>query len=322
MKKAISVCSIFVLIISVCTSWALAFDASEVDGADVVINPLQMESLKLTMSQNSFNEEDIAKEILERIGISEAIISSIPDEKLLQIYDSRKVEKSEIYICLSEDGDVKEFSKTDFEKEFSKGIKEVAEKNYESTPTQNSWAKLATYAIQSNSDKTSYLYMAGCEWLTSPLVRMDDYIAIASTEGSIDPESALSLMSYAKVDYTTGTTTNVNVEKKYPDGIVSFGRLAYSSFNLLNNRTSSSNGQVTGVSYQSFAMLIMINAKQINASISLPFNVSSAYFHKTIKTITNVGVSAGTDGLSGNITIKPSICFSRISNSLQVIHNV
>lgn len=67
--------------------------------------------------------------------------------------------------------------------------------------------------------------------------------------------------------------------------------------------------------------MIMIEAKQIIASISLPFNVSSAYFHQKIVVVTGISVSVGTGGLSGNISIKPAPAFSKIYNSMPWVHN-
>lgn len=187
---------------------------------------------------------------------------------------------------------------------------------------ENSLAKLQTWVMQGNTDRTSYSYSASCTWLTRPFWRMDDYIAIGVTEGSVKPESALAILTYTKTDLGTGASTDEYREKSGQNEMKVPGKHAYAFFNLPNNLASGdSNGTVSGITYTGFNMMIWLNGTMTNASHTVPMNVVSAYFHQKVVVVTSAEVSFGSSGASATLSISPRYGFSEIINNVDYTHS-
>lgn len=56
---------------------------------------------------------------------------------------------------------------------------------------------------------------------------MDDYIAIGVTEGSVNPDSALSIFTYTRTDYGTGQCTDEYETKEGQSQMKVPGKYAY-----------------------------------------------------------------------------------------------
>lgn len=197
------------------------------------MNPMQMSFLKLSARRKGMDAYETARAILRQVGYPESIIKAMPEDKLLQVADSRRIEAKEEHVCISPEGEAVSASRAQYETEqnASKGISVLTTKP--STPTENSWAKLQTWVMQRNSDRTSYAYSAGYTWLTTPFWRMDDYIAVGVTEGSVTPESALAILAYTRTDFGAESSTEEAEVKSGQNQIEVPGKYANTFFDLL-----------------------------------------------------------------------------------------
>lgn len=318
-KRVIAISVTVILLLLSLTSSLSALDAAVTADAEVAMNPLQISVFKFSARRKGLDTCETARAILQQIGYPESIINVMPEDKLLQVVDSRWIETKEEYVCISPDGEAVSSSKAQYEAEqnASKGISVLTTKP--STPTENSWAKLQTWVMQGNTDRTSYSYSASCTWLTRPIWRMDDYIAIGVTQGSVNPDSSLSVFTYTRTDLGTGASTDEYRTKTGQNEIPVPGTYAYAFFNLPDNLASgNADGTVSGIIYTGFSMMIWLNGTMTNASSTVPMNVVSAYFHKVIA----IDISAEVSLNGAALSISPKGMFNKIINNVEYTHSM
>ena len=322
MKKFIAQILVVILLVSICTISLSAFDSAD-SNTQVVLNPIQMFFLRHSVTNQDVSEVEAAKEVLRRIGYTEGVIQALPTDKLLGFLDLRQIVSKETYVCILPDGNIISSSQAQYEQEQA-SLPEISPLSTgTSEPTTNSWAKLTTYVGQSNSDRTQYSYSCLCEWLTIPFWRMEDYIAIGVTRGSISPDSVLSILTYAESDMATGKTTTKYEVKTGQNEIATEGTTAHAYFNLPNNTAMiTANGTIGGLSCSGFSMMLFIEGTMSNGPYTDPMNVSSAYFHQKIKVVGNVELTAGPSGAGLSFSIAPSRHFNNIQNELEWVHSM
>lgn len=320
MKKFIAWLVVVVFMLSICGGSLSAMDSSCVSDMRVEMNPIQMYIAKKLLIRKGLDETEVAKSLLGQVGYPDSVIQVLSDERLIKVYNSSRIVSREEYVCIDSDGVVSEVTKEQYEAEQT-AVKSV--NPGESKPTVKSWAKLTTYVMQSNTNRTEYSYSCACEWLTTPLWRMNDYIALGVTEGSIAPDSVSSILTYSENNYTTGKTQIKYQEKIGQSANTVVGRSAYCSYNLPNNMAASNpDGSVGGVVYSGFVMVLFMDGTMSNSPYTDPMNVSSAYFHQRITVLSNISLSIGSSGTGVSFSISPSIAFSKISNSLEWVHKM
>lgn len=322
-KKVIAILITVILLLLSLTSSLSALDTSVAADAEVAMNPLQMSVFKLSARRKGMDTYETARAVLRQVGYPESIIEVMPEDKLLSVADSRRIETKEEYVCISPDGESTVSSKAQYEMEqnTSEGISELASTS--STPTENSWAKLQTWVMQSNSDRTSYAYSATCTWLTTPFWRMNDYIAVGVTQGAVDPNSTLSVFTYTRTDFANETSTDAYETKSGQNEITILGTTANTFFNLPNDAVAgNSDGTVSGVTFRNFVMMIWMNGIMTDASFTVPMNVFSAYFHQKIVVNKDITVSISGSGVGISFSISPEGRFNAIRNSLIYTHSI
>lgn len=320
-KRVIAISVTVILLLLSLTSSLSALDMSVTADTEVAMNPLQMSVFKFSARQKGMDVYETARAILRQVGYPESIIKAMPEDKLLQVADSRRIETKEEYVYISPDGEAVSSSKEQYEAEqnMSDGISVLTTKP--STPTEYSWAKLQTWVMQGNTERTSYSYSAECTWLTRPFWRMDDYIAVGVTEGSVKAESALSIFTYTRTDLGTGASTDEYRTKSGQSEMKVPGKYAYAFFNLPNNLASGgSDGSVSRIIYTGFHMMIWLDGTMTNASHTVPMNVVSAYFHQKVVVVASVDVSFGGSGLGASLSISPRYGFNDIINNVDYEH--
>lgn len=316
-KKILIWILLVIMLLLTCTSPIAALDENTVKDMTVAMNSMQLSLFKRTSALKGMDNLEIAKSILRKIGYSENIIQSLPSEQLLQILNSNRIEFTEDYICIQSDGNIIYTTKEQYEQSTSQNVS--IQSSGESTPTEKSWAKLTTYVYQSNSNRTEYLFSCSCDWLTTPIFRMNDHIAIGITEGALTSDSSLAVLAYTKTDYKTGHSTDCSEQKSGQNEITVANKTTTCSFNLPNNITSTdSTGKVVGTSYTKFSMALFINGTLTNSPYTVPFNVCSAYFHQKIVIMGQASISFGISNIS--FSISPKYAFNAIVNSLEWIH--
>lgn len=267
--------------------------------------------------------DETARAILRQVGYPESIIEVMPEDKLLSVADSRRIETKEEYVCISPDGESTVSSKAQYEMEqnTSEGISELASTS--STPTEYSWAKLQTWVIQSASNRTLYSYSATCTWLTTPLWRMNDYIAIGVTQGAIDPDSTLAVFTYCEIDNDTDKTTDKWEQKAGQNEIAAPGATANTYFDLPNDLIFPDIlGNIWGNTYNNFCMMIWMEGTMTNAPYTVPMNVFSAYFHQKRVIKGTVSISVTGSGLGASFAITSESKFDKIINNVSYTHSV
>lgn len=296
---------------------------SVTEDAEVVMNPVQMSIFKFSLHQKGMDIYETARAIMRQVGYPESIIKVMPEDKLLQVAESRRIETKAEYVRITPDGEVISSSEEQFEAEqnANDGISLLTTKPSE--PTEYSWAKLQTWVMQNNTDRTSYSYSASCTWKTTPFWRMDDYIAIGVTEGSVNPDSALSIFTYTRTDYGTGQCTDEYETKEGQSQMKVPGKYAYAFFNLPNDTVSGNiEGTVNGITFRGFSMMIWLEGTMTNASHTVPMNVISAYFHKIIALDANIAVSVSGSGMGASFSISPKVWFNDIINNVSYTHSM
>ncbi len=325
MKKSrfLAVSVMIVMLLMICTSSLSALEVAMVQDAEVEMNPMQLSVFKFSAHRKGMDACETAKAILRQVGYPENIIQALPEEKLLKVADSRRIESKEEYVCIQPNGEVISATREQFEADGLNSLAVSPLDTGESAPTTTGWAKLTTYIMQSNSNRTQYSYSATCVWLTTPFWRMNDYISIGVTEGSVDSNSVSAILSYTEVNHDTNTTTDRYMEKSGEGPIEIAGTTANCYFDLPNNSVISEQfGKLNGVEYKNFAMFIFINGEMTDASFSVPFNVGSAYFHQTFGITGDVTISVSTAGAGISFSIKPALCFNKITNSMKWTHKM
>ena len=318
-KRVIAISVTVILLLLSLTSSLSALDAAVTADAEVAMNPMQMSFFKPSARRKGMDAYETARAILRQVGYPESIIKAMPEDKLLQVADSRRIEAKEEYVCISPDGEAVSASRAQYEMEqnASKGISVLTTKP--STPTENSWAKLQTWVMQRNSDRTSYAYSAGCTWLTTPFWRMDDYIAVGVTEGSVTPESALAILAYTRTDFGAESSTEEAEVKSGQNQIEVPGKYANTFFDLPNDTASgNADGTVSGLYFRDFYMMIWLDGTMTNASHTVPMNVVSAYFHKVIA----IDISAEVSLNGAALSISPKRMFNKIINNVEYTHSM
>lgn len=314
--------TVILLLLSL-TSSLSALDASMTADAEVAVNPMQMSVFKFSARRKGMDIYETARAIMRQVGYPESIIKVMPEDKLLQVAESRQIETKAEYVCITPDGEVISSSRAEYEAEanMSEGVSVLATKP--STPTENSWAKLQTWVMQNNKERTKYSYSATCTWLTTPFWRMDDYIAIGVTEGSVKPDSALSILTYTRTDFGTGRFTDEAEVKEGQNQMKVPGRYAYAFFNLPNDTASgNADGTVNGITFRGFSMMIWLEGTMTNASHTVPMNVISAYFHKIVALDKKIEVSVSGSGLGASFSISPKLWFNDIINNVDYTHSM
>lgn len=321
-KRITAILVTVILLLLSLTSSLSALDASVTADAEVAMNPMQMSVFKFSARRKGMDIYETARAIMRQVGYPESIIKVMPEDKLLQVAESRRIETKAEYVCITPDGEVISSSKEQYEVEQqSAGISVLATKP--STPTEKDWAKLQTWVMQENTDRTSYSYSAGCTWLTTPFWRMDDYIAVGVTEGSVKPDSAFSILTYTRTDYGTGRFTDESEVKTGQNQMTVPGKYAYAFFNLPNDTASgNADGTANGIIFREFSMMIWLGGTMTNASHTVPMNVISAYFHKMIALDANIEVSVGGSGMGASFSISPKSWFNKIINNVDYTHSM
>lgn len=313
MKKFFCVILVTIMTFTLLCVPLSAFDNSNSKNVTLVLNPLQLTIIKF--QSKSKPDTETAKEIMRTIGYPESIIQKTPAEKLLKIFNSIQISKGEEYYCFSDKTTVLKVSSSEYESEcLSENTNQLqSSTGWEHDDAENSWMKISTYYFKGQKDSTDFIYSSVCTWKRAPVLRFEDYMGIAATEGSINPRTAVGIFTYNQINYETRASTEKYTTKEGQRNLnetPSVGRMFYCSFNLPNNSlTTDLSGNVTGVYYEDFQFTLFIDAKVYEPT----FNVSSAYFHKTVELLLDVSVSAGAGGLSGSLSISPRLCFSSIS---------
>ncbi len=314
--------TVILLLLSLTNSLS-ALDAAATANAEVAMNPMQMSLFKFSARQKGMDVYETARAILRQVGYPESIIKAMPEDKLLQVADSRRIETKEEYVYISPDGEAVSSSKEQYEAEqnMSDGISVLTTKP--STPTEYSWAKLQTWVMQGNTDRTSYSYSAGCTWLTTPFWRMDDYIAVGVTAGSVNPDSTLAILTYTRTDFGAERSTDESEVKSGQNQIEVPGACANTYFNLPNDTASgNSEGTVSGITFRDFYMMIWLEGTMTNSPYTVPMNIISAYFHKIVAINVNAEVTVSGSGVGASFSISPKLHFNRIINNVEYKHSM
>ncbi len=322
-KRFIAIIVTVILLLLSLTSSLSALDASATANAEVAMNPMQMSLFKFSARQKGMDVYETARAILRQVGYPESIIKAMPEDKLLQVADSRRIETKEEYVCISPDGEVISKSREEYEIA-KKNLSDIALLEQETSSTTTlKWATLTTYVMQSKVNRTQYAYSATCVWLTTPFWRMNDYITIGTMAGAVDGNSVTAALTYTEVDHDTHKTTDRYVEKLGQSQIEVEGTTANCYFDLPNNTVVSDKyGGLTGIEYQNFIMFIYIQGEMTDDSSSVPFNVGSAYFHQILKVTSNATINVNAVGAGLSFSIKPAISFNKISNSMKWTHRM
>lgn len=299
-----------------------ALDVPETVNAEVAMNPLQMSVFKASARQKGMDVYETARAILRQVGYPEGIIQAMPADKLLQVADSRRIETKEEYVCISPGG-VTASSKAQYEAERNISDGSSGFTANSGTPSGHSWAKLQTWVMQGESNRTAYSYSAGCTWLTTPVLRMQDYIALGVTAGSVNPDSTLAILTYKQTDNGTGRTTQKVESKSGQNQIEVPGTTANAFFNLPNDMLLPDVlGHIWGNQYTDFSMMLWLDGTMTNAPVTIPMYVVSAYFHQTIATVSSAEIVFGDSGTGASFSVSPKYSFHKIINNLEYMHSI
>ncbi len=317
MKKCISCFALVVLLLSIFTNNIFALDSSTMTRDSICIEPIQMVLYKWSLKRDGLSEIDIAKAILTRLDYPKSIIQAMSEEKLLKIANSRFIETKEEYVCIHPDGATVTSTKAQYEAERTT-LPEASVLRIEDEISENSWVRLQTSIWQNDTNKTDFSFLVVCTWLTNPIQHLTDQIALATTEGSLTPDSVWSLLTYQEFDYKTGQQTAKYSEKIGQSQITVIGRLTYSSLPLpANYYNVSSIGEAYGKRYTDFCAALWIDGHQYSTD-AMTFNLGSAYFHQII----SFGSPSLSVGGGASISISPQLNYSKIHCTVEFQHEI
>ena len=137
----------------------------------------------------SISDYQLGKTVLIMLGDDEEFVNSLPEDKVLEALDYTEVERTDVYLRETEDGELIQISKSDYERNDAVAATRAAIPNYSETYgdiiiRSTAYKRNPTYAL---SGRDYFTIRGEVIWEGYPNFQMSDLLVISST-GNIDNE--------------------------------------------------------------------------------------------------------------------------------------
>lgn len=294
---------------------------------DTAMNSTQLAAKRFSAKIKNQSEQETAREIMRQLGMAEKYIQALTEEQLYMIYTSNNIQSDTVYgkidpkgnetllkkeTCIAEAEQLKEqdlLSTDPFIAPFSLEIKDPSQ-----TEETDAYFHKSLFVLETKNAPYGTIELIGSfEWLSSPIYRCKDIMALSSTALNFDHTSA-SLTFVADSTYRCGTIKQENQIVEYYDyqKMISQGKFKHYDhvlqfeYNLPNDAYSYEpvNGIAESLKYTNMGFLF-IASSELQFVSAVPgsktsFTPRASYFHQWM--LFEADVSLSFDGVSLGIS--------------------
>ncbi len=309
MKKLVSIlCVIMLLIMSI-------FPASAAnDGNEKTMTGMELSIKRISGGFAEKTEDEIAKDILRELGMSENLIKGVNEEYLDMVYNAKNISANDQYGKVDGKGEVTLLSNEEFDEvnnirgESNFGVSTLALEGKTSDERQDKLFNKSLYVVETrNAPAGTMGLICGFEWLDEPFYRCWDVVAISGTNLEFDEEAtSISVVYVEQIEdlFLSGRTVTGIVKNfdfydlEMDENILYAGNFVGAKFDV----PMDSYTPIMLWMYSNIGVVFMTSAVITHPQQDTNFTVTSWYFHQKI--LFNGDVSLSGDGLS--LSISPS----------------
>lgn len=309
MKKLVSIlCVVMLLIMSI-------FPASAAnDGNEKTMTGMELSIKRISGKFAEKTEDEIAKDILRELGMSENLIEGVNEEYLDMVYNAKNISVNNQYGKVNNEGEVTLLSHEEAKEEMTeRGIKNTG--NSTRTLEGDTWDERpdslfnkSIYVVETrNAPKGTMGLICGFEWIDESFYRCWDVVAISGTNLEFDEEATFMSVVYVEQieDLFLSETTVTGVVNDFDfydlemeNDVIYAGNFVGAKFDVPMDVYT----PIMLWMYNNIGVVFMTSAVITHPQEETNFTVTSWYFHQSIMFDGDVSLSG--DGLS--LSISPS----------------
>ena len=314
MKKLV----ILLAVISLCVgftipTYAISSNTKQLDGYELSLT-------RFSAKIKNKSDEEIGKDILRKLGMSEDNINSMPKEKLEEVCNAKSIRNETEYGKINQNGETLNISEEQYKNEIQ-NIDLQSANNIQPLSAGDSWSasgedKLFSKTLfiveTKNAPAGTFGIISSFEWKNFTGHYKGEEIFSLSGEGLVFDRSSFLMHTQFVYQQTTsqGISNGTKYEDLTSDNISDYNDLQGEGFaisfhyNLPNNLYSPWSSLI----YSNAGFLFMCSARLQQYDQANTFNVYANYFHQTVG-FGSLGVSVNVNGAS--VSVSPSLLYSK-----------